>query len=126
MGFGAPTCCWSLPTRHSEARAEPGSSVLLGMGDEFVVLQLEPVDPDTVEIVIEVIGRGACPGFGVPTSRAKGRRRVRFKHLAASVNEPSWGGSIGLFGINHGQWLVGRDGFLRPRAGSGVDSARRF
>lgn len=47
-----------------------GTSVLFGLEDEFAVLQLEGIDPDTVKIVIEVIDReGACPGCGVPMNR---------------------------------------------------------
>ncbi|TQM64104.1 ISL3 family transposase [Humibacillus xanthopallidus] len=62
-----------------------GTSVLLGLEDEFAVLQLSRVDPDTVKIVIEVIDpEGACPGCGVPTSRVKERPLVRVKDLPAS------------------------------------------
>ncbi|MEP7332640.1 MAG: hypothetical protein ABI692_11160 [Terracoccus sp.] len=44
--------------------------MLFGLEDEFAVLQLEGIDPDTVKIVIEVIDReGACPGCGVPMNR---------------------------------------------------------
>lgn len=61
------------------------TSVLLGLEDEFAVLQLDRIDPDTVKIVIEVIDHeGACPGCGVPTSRIKERPLVRLKDLPAS------------------------------------------
>lgn len=62
-----------------------GTSVLLGLEDEFTVLQLSRIDPDTVKIVIEVIDReGACPGCGVTSSRIKERPLVRVKDLPAS------------------------------------------
>jgi transposase len=62
-----------------------GTSVLFGLEDEFRVLQLNRVDPDTVRVVIEVIDReGACPGCGVLSSRVKERPLVRLKDLPAS------------------------------------------
>ena len=62
-----------------------GTSVLLGLEDEFAVLQLNRIDVDTVRVVIEVIDReGACPGCGVPSSRVKDRPLVRVKDLPAS------------------------------------------
>lgn len=61
------------------------TSVLLGLEDEFTVLQLERIDADTVHVVIEVIDQeGACPGCGVLTSRVKERPLVRVKDLPAS------------------------------------------
>ena len=54
-----------------------GTSVLLGLEDEFTVLQLERID--------EVIDpEGACPECGVLTSRIKERPLVRVKDLPAS------------------------------------------
>ena len=54
-----------------------GTSVLLGLEDEFTVLQLERIDADTVRVVIEVIDpEGACPECGVLTSRIKERPLV--------------------------------------------------
>ena len=62
-----------------------GTSVLLGLEDEFTVLQLERIDADTVRVVIEVIDpEGACPECGVLTSRIKERPLVRVKDLPAS------------------------------------------
>lgn len=62
-----------------------GTSVLLGLEDEFTVLQLERIDADTVRVVIEVIDpEGACPECGVLTSRIKERPLVRVKDLSAS------------------------------------------
>ena len=53
------------------------TSVLLGLEDEFTVLQLERIDADTVHVVIEVIDQeGACPGCGMLTSRVKERPLV--------------------------------------------------
>lgn len=44
--------------------------MLLGLEDEFAVLQVERLGPDTDRVVMEVTNReGACPGCGVPTSR---------------------------------------------------------
>ena len=61
------------------------TSVLLGLEDEFTVLQLERIDADTVHVVIEVIDpEGACPECGVLTSRIKERPLVRVKDLPAS------------------------------------------
>lgn len=61
------------------------TSVLLGLEDEFTVLQLERIDADTVRVVIEVIDpEGACPECGVLTSRIKERPLVRVKDLPAS------------------------------------------
>ena len=62
-----------------------GTSVLLGLEDEFTVLQLERIDADTVRVGIEVIDpEGACPECGVLTSRIKERPLVRVKDLPAS------------------------------------------
>ena len=62
-----------------------GTSVLLGLEDEFTVLQLERIDADTVRVVIEVIDpEGACPECGVLTSRIKERPLVQVKDLPAS------------------------------------------
>ncbi|MFF3178431.1 ISL3 family transposase [Rhodococcus pyridinivorans] len=62
-----------------------GTSVLLGLEDEFTVPQLERIDADTVRVVIEVIDpEGACPECGVLTSRIKERPLVRVKDLPAS------------------------------------------
>lgn len=62
-----------------------GTSVLLGLEDEFTILQLERIDADTVRVVIEVIDpEGACPECGVLTSRIKERPLVRVKDLPAS------------------------------------------
>ena len=61
------------------------TSVLLGLEDEFTVLQLERIDADTVRVVIEVIDpEGACPECGVLTSRITERPLVRVKDLPAS------------------------------------------
>jgi transposase len=62
-----------------------GTSVLLGLEDEFRVLQVERLGPDTVRVVIEVTDvEGACPGCGVLSSRVKERPLVRVKDLPAS------------------------------------------
>lgn len=54
------------------------TSVLLGLEDEFAVLQLDRLDEDTIEVVIEVVDReGACPGCGVLSSGVKERPLVR-------------------------------------------------
>ena len=43
---------------------DEGTSVLLGLEDEFAVLQVDRIDPDMVRVVIEVIdGRGRLPGL---------------------------------------------------------------
>lgn len=86
MGLVALTCCWSLTTRQQRGHEhERGYVALLGLEDEFTVLQLERIDADTVRVVIEVIDpEGACPECGVLTSRIKERPLVRVKDLFAS------------------------------------------
>lgn len=63
---------------------DESTSVLLGLEDEFVVLQLDRVDPGTVRVIIEVTDPGGgCPGCGVLTSKVKERSLVRIKDLPA-------------------------------------------
>ncbi|MDV3220463.1 ISL3 family transposase [Intrasporangium sp.] len=62
-----------------------GTSVLLGLEDEFRVLQVERLGREMVRVVIEVADpEGACPGCGVLSARVKERPLVRIKDLPAS------------------------------------------
>ncbi|GAB3747413.1 ISL3-like element ISMsm4 family transposase [Yimella radicis] len=59
--------------------------MLLGLEDEFRVLQVERLAPEMVRIVIEVADpEGACPGCGVLSAKVKERPLVRVKDLPAS------------------------------------------
>jgi transposase len=63
---------------------DDGTAVLLGVDDEFTVLQVDRIDSDTVVVVVEVSDReGACPTCGVFSSRVKDRSVVRIKDLPA-------------------------------------------
>jgi transposase len=62
-----------------------GTSVLLGLEDEFRVLQVERLSPESVRIVVEVTDpEGACPRCGVLSARVKERPLIRIKDLPAS------------------------------------------
>lgn len=62
-----------------------GTSVLLGLEDEFRVLQVERLGREVVRVVVEVADpEGACPGCGVLSARVKERPLVRIKDLPAS------------------------------------------
>ena len=75
-----------------------GTSVLLGLEDEFTVLQLERIDADTVRVVIEVIDpEGACPECGVLTSRIKERHWFESRTCLPPAKEPIFGGSNGAW-----------------------------
>ncbi|GAA2165497.1 hypothetical protein GCM10009826_40470 [Humibacillus xanthopallidus] len=59
--------------------------MLLGLQQEFHVLQSDQFDPKTVRVANEVIdGHGACPDRGLLTSETKDRTLVRLKALPAS------------------------------------------
>src|SRR5215217_9575349 len=61
-----------------------GTSVLLGLEDEFSVLDVHRVDQDTVKVIIEQTARaGPCPACGVITSAVKDRPVMRLKDLPA-------------------------------------------
>lgn len=59
--------------------------MLLGLEDEFRVLQVERLGPEMVRVVVEVADpEGACPRCGVLSARVKERPLVRVKDLPAS------------------------------------------
>ena len=61
------------------------TSVLFGLEDEFIVLEVVRVDVTTVKVIIEQKTReGPCPKCGVFTGVVKDRPRVRLKDLPAS------------------------------------------
>lgn len=59
--------------------------MLLGLEDEFRVLQVERLGPEMVRVVVEVADpEGACPRCGVLSARVKERPLVRVRDLPAS------------------------------------------
>jgi transposase len=59
--------------------------VLFGIKDEFEVVSVERLDPDQVQIIIEMrLADAPCPACGVFTSRVKDRLVRRVRDLPAS------------------------------------------
>jgi transposase len=62
------------------------TSVLYGLEDEFVVLEVERIDTGTVKVIIEQAAReGPCPDCGVLSGMVKDRPVRRIKDVPASA-----------------------------------------
>lgn len=75
-----------------------GTSVLLGLEDEFTVLQLERIDADTVRVVIEVIDpRAPAPSAGCSPQGSRSGHWFESRTCLPPAKEPICGGSNGAW-----------------------------